>query len=115
MNTVPNNRRYPRHMALFSSKYTVKEGTFRDLIKDIGAGGVFVSTRRKINQGRPINLQFPIFAFKKRFSLMGKVVRCNTTGFAVMFNEPIDEKLFNKDDRGPKCAEDSLVSEDLKN
>ncbi|MCB2149176.1 MAG: PilZ domain-containing protein [Deltaproteobacteria bacterium] len=115
MNSVRNNRRYPRHMALFSSKYTVKEGTFRDLIKDIGAGGVFVSTRRKIDQGRPINLQFPVLAFKKRFSLMGKVVRCNTNGFAVMFDEPIDENLFTEGDRGSTCAEGSLVSEDLKN
>jgi len=115
MNTTPNNRQYHRHTALFSSKYTVKEGTFRDLIKDIGAGGVFISTRRHVDQGRPINLQFPILAFKKRFSLMGKVVRSNAKGFAVMFDEPMDEKLFNDGDRGPKCAEDSLVSEDLKN
>lgn len=115
MNTVPDNRRYPRRTALFSSKYTVKEGTFRDLIIDIGAGGVFVSSRRKIDQGLPINLQFPVLTFKKRFSLMGKVVRCNTRGFAVMFDEPMDEKLFNEGSRGPRCAEDSLVSEDLKN
>ena len=115
MNSVPNSRQYPRHTALFSSKYTVKEGTFRDLIKDVGAGGVFVSTRRKIVQGRPITIQFPVLAFKKRLSLMGTVVRCNAKGFAVMFDEPIDEKLFNEGDREPKCAEDSLVSEDLKN
>lgn len=115
MNTVPNNRRYPRQTALFSSKYTVKEGTYRDLIRDIGAGGVFVCTRRKIDQGRSINLQFPILAFKIRFSLMGKVVRCNPNGFAVMFDEPIDEKLFREGGRGTKCAGDSLVSENLKN
>jgi hypothetical protein len=115
MNTGPNNRQYPRQTALFSSKYTVREGTFRDLIKDIGTGGVFVSTRRKIDQRRPINLQFPVLAFKKKLSLMGTVVRCDAGGFAVRFDEPIDEKLFNEGDQGSKCAEDSLVSEDLKN
>ena len=54
-------------------------------------------------------------AFGKRLSLMGAVVRCNANGFAVMFDEPIDEKLFNQGDRGLKCAEGSLDSEDLKN
>lgn len=115
MNVVPNRRRHPRHTALFSAKYTAKEGTYRDLIKDIAAGGAFVCTRRKITQGRTINLQVPIFAFGKRLSLMGAVVRCNAKGFAVMFDEPIDETLFNKGNRGLICAEDSSDLEDLKN
>jgi len=115
MNTVPNRRRFTRHSALFSAKYTAKEGTYRDLINDIGAGGVFVCTRRKIAQGRSINIQIPILAFKKRLSLMGTVVWCNSKGFAVMFDEPIDEKIFNRGDWGLICAEDPLDSEGLKN
>lgn len=115
MKPVPNRRQYPRHTAPFSVKYTAKEGTYRDLIKDIGARGVFVCTRRKISRGRIINLQFPIFVFAKRLSLMGTVVRCDTSGFAVMLDEPIDEKIFNRGVRELTCAEDSLDSEDLKN
>lgn len=115
MNTAPNRRRHLRHTALFSAKYTAKEGAYRDLVKDIGAGGAFVCTRRKINKGRSINLQFPILVFGKRLSLMGMVVRCNATGFAVKFDKPIDQKIFNAGDWGMTCAEDSLDSEDLKN
>lgn len=100
MNTLANRRHYPRYMAVFSTKYTIKEGKFRDLIRNIGAGGVFVSTRRKINQGRSINIQFPIFAFEKRLSVMGTVVRCDTDGFAVMFNEAIEKKML-QDGRFP--------------
>lgn len=96
MNTVAHRREYPRYTAVFSTKYTVKEGTFRDLTRDIGAGGVFVSTKRKINQGRPINIQFPIFAFEKRLSIMGTVVRCESNGFAVMFNEALEVKIFKE-------------------
>ncbi len=96
MKNEANRRQYPRHTALFSAKYTVKEGTFRDLVNNIGAGGVFVNTRRKINPGRSINLQFPIFAFKKRLSLMGTVIWCNSNGFAVMFDKSIEEKLSNE-------------------
>jgi len=115
MNPVRNRRQYPRLKVPFSVKYTAKEGTYRDLIKDIGARGVFVCTRRKISKGRTINLQIPIFVFAKRLSLMGTVVRCDTSGFAVMLDEPIDEKIFNKGVRELTCAEDSLDSEDLKN
>jgi len=93
MNTAANRRQYARYMAEFSAKYTVKEGKFRDLISNVGAGGVFVITRRKISLGRSINIQFPIFALGKRLSVMGTVVRCDAEGFAVMFNETIEEGL----------------------
>lgn len=95
MNTVAHRRQYPRYTAVFSTKYIIKEGTFRDLIRNIGAGGVFISTTRKVSQGKLINIQFPIFAFEKRLSVMGTVVRCDTLGFAVRFNEAIEVNLFN--------------------
>jgi hypothetical protein len=95
MNPVPNRRQYDRHPAQFSAKYTVKQGTFRDLIRNICARGIFISTRRRIDQGQAIDLQFPVFAFKRRLSVMGKVVRCNTNGFAVAFNQPIEAGIFN--------------------
>ena len=103
MNTAAHRRQYPRYAAVFSTKYAVKEGMFRDLIRDIGAGGVFVSTRRKIIQGRSINIQFPIFAFGKWLSIMGTVVRCDDRGFAVMFNEAIEVKIL-KEGRFPGNA-----------
>ena len=98
MDNVAHRRQYPRYSTVFSTKYRVREGTFRDLIRDIGAGGVFVRTRRTIKQGRSINLQLPIFAFEKRLSIMGTVVRCDSKGFAVMFDEPVEVKIF-KDGR----------------
>ncbi|MEE4111359.1 MAG: PilZ domain-containing protein [Desulfobacteraceae bacterium] len=115
MKTAHDRRRYPRHTALFSAKYTAKEGMYRDLVKDIGPGGVFVCTRQKMVQGRTINLQIPILVFGKRLSLMGNVVRCDAEGFAMKFDKPIDEKIFNAGDWGLTCADDSLDSEDLKN
>lgn len=96
ISSAPNQRRYHRDTALFSIKYTVKAGTFRDLIDNIGAGGIFVCSRRKIVPGSPINLQFPNLAFEKRLSLMGAVVRCNSNGFAVMFDKQIEEKIYKK-------------------
>jgi Tfp pilus assembly protein PilZ len=100
MHTVAHRRQYPRYAAVFSTKYTLTEGTFRDLIQNIGAGGVYIKSRRPIRLGRRINVQIPVFAFGRRLSIMGSVVRCNPEGFAVMFKEDIDVKLF-KDGRFP--------------
>lgn len=96
MNNIAHRREYTRYTALFSTKYTLKEGMFRDLIVNISAGGVFFSTRRKIIQGRSINIQFPIFAFGKWLSVMGTVVRRNSKGFAVMFDEAIEVKILKE-------------------
>lgn len=104
MNTVAHRRQYPRYAAVFSTKYTLKEGTFRDLVHDIGAGGIYISSRRPIPLGRRINIQIPVCAFGRRLSIMGDVVRCNADGFAVMFEDDIDIRIF-KDGRFPANAE----------
>lgn len=96
MNTIAHRRQYPRYKTVFSAKYTVKEGTRRDIVENVGAGGVFISTRREIALGRPINIQIPILAFGKRLSIMGTVVRCESKGFAVMFDEAIDMKILKE-------------------
>ncbi|MGD9307898.1 MAG: PilZ domain-containing protein [Desulfosarcina sp.] len=109
MNSVPHRRQYARYAAVFSTKYTAKEGKFRDLTRDVGAGGVFINTKRQIKKGRRINIQFPIFAFEKKLSLLGTVVRCDPDGFAVMFDEAIDVEIF-KDGRFPGNTKESKRS-----
>jgi hypothetical protein len=89
MNRVRNQRQYPRHAARFSAKYKVEEGTFRDLVTDISAGGIFVATRQKIKQGQSIELQIPVPVINNRLPVFGKVVRSDVTGFAVMFAKEI--------------------------
>lgn len=85
-----NQRRYPRRTAYIIAKYQVKEGTHRDVIKNIGAGGLFVRTSRKIATGQSITLEFPLFRFNSTVKVSGKVTRNNPYGFAVVFNKPID-------------------------
>nr|WP_162458740.1 PilZ domain-containing protein [Desulfosarcina ovata] len=109
MNAVPHRRQFSRYTAVFSTKYTVKEGTFRDLIQNIGAGGAFIRSRRKIIQGRTINIQIPVFAFGRRLSIMGTVVRSHPEGFAVMFKEAMEMRLL-KDGRFPANLQDVTQS-----
>ena len=91
-----NRRKYERHPALFSAKYTIKSGTYRDLIGNLSAGGIFICTRRDVISGQRISLRFPIIAFDKRPSVFGTVVRSQDQGFAVMFDSPIEERVPSK-------------------
>ena len=93
MNTTANRRRYPRRTALFSAKYTITSGTYRDMVRNVSAGGIFIATRRTINDGQRIGLRFPVFAFDQRPRVMGTVVRSQDKGFAVVFDHPIGERI----------------------
>ena len=90
MNRVPNNRHYPRRSAFIIAEYKLKEGPYRDFIKNISADGLFVRTWRKFMAGESIVLKFPLFQFDNTIQLSGKVVRNDQDGFAVTFDEPID-------------------------
>ena len=85
-----NQRQFPRRAAYIIAEYSVREGTFRDIIKNIGATGLFIGTWRKIVAGQPIELRFPVFEFGNPLRITGTVVRCSTKGFSVTFDEPID-------------------------
>ena len=85
-----NQRQFPRRPAYIIAEYTVREGTFRDIIKNIGATGLFIGTWRKIATGQPIELRFPVFEFDDEIKIRGTVVRSSVKGFSVAFDDPID-------------------------
>jgi len=89
-------RQYPRQTTFINAEYTVLEGTFRDTIKNIGAGGLFIKTDRAIAVGQPITVGFPLYNFDNVIQSVGRVVRIDLDGIAVTFNEAIE---------GPVCKE----------
>ncbi len=97
MEKSKERRRFVRHPVLYSAKYSVSSGTFRDEASNVSAGGIFISTRRTIDTGQRIQLRFPVFAFDKRPSVEGTVVRAQDKGFAVMFDTPIEDRFSNGD------------------
>ena len=93
MSPKPNRHQNSRRTAYIIAEYTVKEGTYRDVIKNIGAGGLFVRTSRKITDGQTIMLEFPLFQFDHTIQVYGKVVRSYSDGFAVTFDELIEDLI----------------------
>ncbi|MFO7713662.1 PilZ domain-containing protein [Desulfosarcina sp.] len=92
-----------RRTSYIIAQYTVKEGTHRDVIKNIGAGGLYIRTTRKISEGQSIQLEFPLFRFDNTVVVSGKVVRTDSDGFAVAFDEPLDA-LESKNGRLPEIV-----------
>jgi hypothetical protein len=84
-----NLRDNPRRTSYIVAEYRVQEGIFRDIMKNIGASGIFIKTQRAIAKGQSIELEFPLFRFEETIKAKGTVVRSGPTGFAVEFDEPI--------------------------
>jgi hypothetical protein len=106
MNSKTNQRRFTRRAAFIIAEYTTAEGTFRDMIKDIGADGLFVKTWRKVVAEEPIMLKFPLFSFDKIIRVSGKVVRNDQDGFAISFDKPI-QGLICKDGHLPEIVRET--------
>jgi Tfp pilus assembly protein PilZ len=66
-----SRRKYMRQASFIIAEYTVQEGTFRDVIKNLSAGGLFIKTHRKFRQGQPIILSFPLFKFDEIIEARG--------------------------------------------
>ena len=103
---VNNRRQYLRSPSYIIAKYTVLEGHFRDVIKNIGSGGLFIRTTRRIAIGQPISIEFPLFQFNNLIQVTGMVVRIDSTGFAVTFNDPI-HGLISRNGEFPKIVHET--------
>jgi hypothetical protein len=104
--STQNQRRFPRRAAFIIANYSVREGDFRDIIKNIGATGVFISTWRHIAEDQPIELHFPVFEFDNLYRVTGTVVRSDRKGFSVVFDQPIDG-LICKEGHFPEIVHES--------
>jgi len=70
-NNSQSSRNYQRRTSYIIAEYTVKEGVFRDIIKNIGAKGLFISTKRAIAQDQEIFVRFPLFQFEHEIEARG--------------------------------------------
>ncbi len=92
-NQQSNQRQTPRRTAYIIAEYTVNEGIFRDIIRNIGPSGMFINTRRHIDENQAIVVQFPLFEFDHNIQVSGRVVRSDANGFAVIFDTEISEMI----------------------
>ena len=108
MISTSGKREYPREDALIIAEYTTSKENAPCLIKNISAGGLFVKTSWKLDVGQRITLKFPLFDIDENITVSGTVSRIEPAGFAVAFDESINDlvceeghfpKIVNEGDR----------------
>ena len=96
MNATSDMRAYSREDALIIAEYTTSTEKSHCLIKNISAGGLFVKTSWKLDVGQSLTLTFPLFDVDETITVSGTVTRIEPLGFAVTFDQPIDDLVCEK-------------------
>ncbi|MBW1803928.1 MAG: PilZ domain-containing protein [Deltaproteobacteria bacterium] len=65
--------------------YSTAKGAYRDFIKDISDGGVFIETPRPHSIGERISMTFLLPEHEKRINVQGVIVRVDEGGIGVKF------------------------------
>ena len=90
-------RDHPRLEASIPANYTIEEKSYKDFIKNISAGGVFIITSKSQYVGHEVSLEFRLVGHEKPVRVFGKIVRSDHNGFAVEFHEKVEELLDSKE------------------
>ena len=89
--TTSDKRKYPRKQ-VFSYVECVGDGCeFSDFIQDISAGGLFVETQIPFFIGQKLTMTFSFPDADRPTQTTGKVVRIDSKGLGVKFDEPIPD------------------------
>jgi hypothetical protein len=73
--------------------YAMGERTYRNYIKDISLGGVFIFTRNAFQAGQQIRLLFSNGDKTSSVKMLGKVARATPEGIGVEFLSPDIDKI----------------------
>lgn len=65
--------------------YAVKDRVFKDFVKDIGLGGLFIETREPFKVGQEILVLLPTPGRRESLKALCEVVRVGTLGIGVKF------------------------------
>lgn len=84
-NQLSGYRKYPRKEVSIQSAFVVGDHVFTDFIKNISAGGVFITTKNPPTVGDEISLNFLLSGHNRAIRVLGKVLRSDSNGFAVKF------------------------------
>ncbi|MDF1591373.1 MAG: PilZ domain-containing protein [Desulfobacterales bacterium] len=78
-------RQYSRKAESIPSAFVVGDQIFTDFIKNISAGGVFITSKKPQSVGNEVSLNFMLGGRKRAIRVFGKIIRSDANGFAVEF------------------------------
>ncbi len=78
-------RKHPRVPVVTVVDYATRNGAYKDFIRNISAGGVFIETRMPFSVGEEVALTFTLPKQEKHIKIKGKIVRSTDRGIGVRF------------------------------
>ena len=78
-------RKHERKPFLSTLDYSTESGSYRDFIKDISIGGVFIGTSTSFSMGELISMTFLLPEHEKKIKIHGDIVRIEEQGIGVKF------------------------------
>jgi Tfp pilus assembly protein PilZ len=78
-------RKHPRKQWVIPVDLATRDQTFKESIKDISNGGVFIETKNPFSTGEEVTLIFQLPNRTKPLEVIGKIVRSDPTGIGVRF------------------------------
>jgi Tfp pilus assembly protein PilZ len=85
-------REYPRKPFSLPVEHSSNDVRFIYFIQNISDGGVFIQTDVNFQIGQQIIMNFSLFKVDQDIAVSGKVVRVDSRGIGVQFDELIDAK-----------------------
>jgi type IV pilus assembly protein PilZ len=87
--TISETREHPRKPSFIPVECSSQGTSFTDFIQDISNGGVFIQTTGNFYIGQHIKLTFSLPKTEEEINISGEVVRLDSEGIGVRFNEPL--------------------------
>lgn len=82
-------RRHPRKPCSIMVDYATQDRAFKDYIRDISKGGVFIETSNFFDLGQEFIMTFSVPSQSKPFKFIGEVVRTDKRGVGVRFKKNV--------------------------
>jgi len=79
------SRKHQRKPWVIPIDYAAEDQAFKDVIKDISKGGVFIETKKSLTVGQTITMNFRLSKSHKLIQATGEIVRSNSKGIGVKF------------------------------
>jgi hypothetical protein len=84
-------RKHSRHPYKINVDLTIDEIPFSFFTHNVSKSGAFIETVLPFLPNKELSLEFELPNYKNPFKAKGKIVRTNSAGIGVRFNEPLTD------------------------
>ncbi len=92
--SLGERREHPRKRYFTAVDYATESRSFKDFVRDVALGGLFIETHETFEVGQELSLILPLPDSLKPLKIACRVARCTPEGIGVQFNlETAEQRL----------------------